>query len=102
MSTNGQGIGGATIVLTNSQQQKRYALTNAFGYYAFPGVSSNEIYAVSVSNKRYRFQPSSRSITLLGSVADVDFTGNPGSESLSGEKSGVRTTGQMEVKRSLK
>lgn len=81
-STNGQGIGNATIILKNSNNERRYALTNAFGYYAFSGVSSNEIYVVSASNKRYRFQPPTRTITLMNSLADVDFIGNTGSESV--------------------
>lgn len=85
-SVNGSGISNATVVLTNAQQQKRYALTNAFGYYGFSAVSSNEIYTVSVSNKRYRFKPSSQSITLMSSITNLDFTGNPGSETLAVKK----------------
>jgi uncharacterized delta-60 repeat protein len=82
-SANGQGIGGATVVLTDANNVSQTARTNAFGYYSFPDVSSNEIYTVRVSSKRYRFQPSSQTITLTGSVANVDFVGNPGSESKS-------------------
>jgi uncharacterized delta-60 repeat protein len=81
-STNGMGISNATIILKNSNNEKRYALSNAFGYYVFSGVSSNETYVVSASNKRYRFQPPTRTITLINSVADVDFIGNTGTESL--------------------
>jgi uncharacterized delta-60 repeat protein len=81
-SINGMGISTATVILKNSNNERRYALTNAFGYYGFSGVSSNETYVVSVSNKRYRFQPSSQSITLINSIANVDFTGNTGSETL--------------------
>jgi uncharacterized delta-60 repeat protein len=91
-STNGQGIGNAQIVLRDVNNNRRYALTNAFGYYIFSGVSSNESYIVSVSSKRYRFQPSSQSIILVGSLANVDFIGNPGSESRSAGKPAIKTT----------
>lgn len=106
-STNGQGISNATIFLTNVNNQRRQALTNAFGYYIFSGVPSNETYTVFVSAKRYRFQPPTQSVTLVNSVSDLDFTGNPGSESLvdlviGGDKSATKTPGVKEIKRSLK
>jgi uncharacterized delta-60 repeat protein len=80
-STNGQGIAGAAVVLTDENHNSRSAITNPFGYYGFSGISSNEIYTVRVSSKRYRFQPSSQTITLTVAVGNVDFVGNPGSES---------------------
>ena len=80
-STNGQGIFNATVVLRDANNNRRFALTNAFGYFVFSGVATLESYVVSVSSKRYRFQPSSQTITLMGSVSNVDFVGNPGSES---------------------
>lgn len=81
-STNGQGISHATIYLTNENNERRQALTNAFGYYLFSGVPSNETYTVGVSAKRYRFQPPTMSVTVMNSITDLDFTGNPGSQSL--------------------
>lgn len=80
-STNGQGIGGATVVLTNAGNVSQNARTNAFGYYSFAGVPSNEVYTVRVSNKRFRFNPSTQTITVTGVLSNVDFIGNPGSES---------------------
>lgn len=81
-STNGQGISNATVFLINANNERRNAITNGFGYYIFSGVSSNETYTVFVSAKRYRFQPPTRSVTLMSSVMDLDFIGNPGSLSL--------------------
>lgn len=81
IAANGQGIGGATVVLTDVAGNSQTARTSAFGYYGFFGVSSNEIYTVRVSNKRYRFNPSTQTITVTGSLSNVDFIGNPGSES---------------------
>jgi uncharacterized delta-60 repeat protein len=86
MSTNGMPISGATVVLTDARQQSRSALSNAFGYYGFSGISSNEVYTVSVSNKRYRFQPPSRQLTLLTSLTDVDFVGDPGFTGKTGDR----------------
>ena len=80
-STNGQGISGAAVIMTNANDVSQTARTNAFGYYSFSGVSSNEIYTVRVSSKRFRFQPSSQTVTVTGSLSNVDFIGNPGSES---------------------
>ena len=82
-STDGHGIGNAQVVLRDENNNRRYALTNPFGYYAFSGVSSNEVYVVSASAKRYRIQPLTQTITVTGAVSNVDFVGNPGSESKS-------------------
>ena len=101
-STNGQGIGNAQVVLRDQNNNRLNALTNAFGYYIFQGISSNETYTVSVSAKRYRIQPPMRTITLMNSVSDVDFIGTSGTESLGAEKPATKTSGIMEIKRSLK
>jgi uncharacterized delta-60 repeat protein len=96
-STNGQGIGNATVVLTGENNVSQTARTNAFGFYSFPGVSSNEVYTVRVSSKRYRFQPSSQTIILTATVANVDFVGNPGSESKNAvEDAGTTTVEPLE------
>lgn len=92
-STNGQGIGNAQVVLRGQNNNRQNALTNAFGYYIFQGVSSNETYTVSVSAKRYRIQPPTRTITLMNSVADLDFVGTSGSESKGVVVGGEKVTG---------
>lgn len=106
-STSGQGISNATVILTNANNERQTALTNAFGYYIFSGVSSNETYTVFVSAKRYRFQPPTQTITLMNSVSDLDFTGNPGGSlteirGTGDEKPATKTSGIREIKRSLK
>jgi uncharacterized delta-60 repeat protein len=103
---NGQGISNAIVFLINENNERRNAITNGFGYYIFSGVSSNETYTVFVSAKRYRFQPPTRSVTLMSSVMDLDFIGNPGSQSLvdrviGDEKSATKNSGSMEVRRPL-
>lgn len=76
----GVPISGATVILTNAQGQQQYTLSSHFGYYGFAQVFSNEIYTVSVSKKRHRFQPSSQTITLLNSLDGLDFVGNTSSD----------------------
>jgi len=94
-STNGQGISGATVVLRDASNNRRNAITNAFGYFVFSAVSTLESYVVNVSSKRYRFQPSSQTITVTGSVSNIDFVGNSGSESKIVVKGGEGTTAEL-------
>ncbi|HEV7646349.1 MAG TPA: hypothetical protein VGO50_20615 [Pyrinomonadaceae bacterium] len=100
----GQGISGVSMVLSGANGGSRYALTNGFGYYVFPFVSSNEIYTVSTSSKRYTFLPEAHTVTLLESVLNVDFTGTPnentrGAVTAIPVKAGAKSAG---VKRPLK
>ncbi len=76
-NTFGQGISGLSMVLTGPGGISRYALTNGFGYYVFPFVSSNEEYEVSISSKRYTFLPEAQTVSLISTTFDVDFTGTP-------------------------
>ena len=96
-SANGQGIGNAQVVLRDENNNRRYALTNPFGYYVFSGVSSNEVYVVSVSAKRYRMQPLTQTVTVTGSISNVDFTGNPGSDSIVAEPETKISSGAIET-----
>jgi len=103
-STSGQAIGNAQVVLRDENNNRRYALTSPFGYYSFSGVSSNEVYVVSASSKRYRFQSGPQTITLTGTIWNVDFVGDPGgskSAVIGGEKvpAEVRETGQEKQSR---
>lgn len=82
----GVPVSGATVILTNAQGQSQYTLSSHFGYFSFTGVSSNEVYTVRVSKKRYRFQPISQTITLFDSISGLDFVGNTSSDTLLEEK----------------
>jgi uncharacterized delta-60 repeat protein len=93
-AANGQPLIGLYVVLTDQNHNSQYALTNGFGYYIFSGVSSNQRYTVSVSSKRYTFQPEQQTVTLLESVSNVDFTGtaNPArNQAAVGEKAAVKS-----------
>jgi hypothetical protein len=81
------------VVLRDENNNRRYALTSPFGYYVFSGVSSNEVYVVSASAKRYRFQSGPQTITLTGTVWNVDFVGTSGGS----RSEGVITDGEKSV-----
>lgn len=68
---NGRGIYGAKMALQNQQGQIVWAITNPFGYYRFLDVPAGQNYILSVSNKRYQFQP--RTLNLVDDLTDVDF-----------------------------
>ena len=74
---NGRGLSGVEVVLNRADGTWQYTLTNGFGYFIFNYVPSNEVYLVTISSKRYVFQPDSRSVTLINSAYDVDFLGGP-------------------------
>jgi len=78
VNSDGIGIGGARILVTNSGDGSfKYALSNPFGYYSVDDLAVGEFYVVSVSHKRYSFTDNTRTFTLNDSVADVDFVANP-------------------------
>ena len=73
LRADGQPIGRARLVLTDSQGNSRIAQTNAFGYYNFEDVESGQIITVAVSHKQYIFNQPTRVINLGESVTDADF-----------------------------
>ncbi|HEV7700487.1 MAG TPA: Calx-beta domain-containing protein [Pyrinomonadaceae bacterium] len=71
-TAGGDGIAGARVTITDGHGIIRTALTNAFGYYTFYGVSAGEGYVMGVSAKRYLFTP--RLLQVFDNVSDEDFT----------------------------
>ena len=49
--------------------------TGSFGYYKFNNLPAGETYTVSVSSKRYVFNPSTRVVTPFEQITNLDFTG---------------------------
>lgn len=71
---NGQGLGGVLVSLVDGGAGgRKYAITSSFGYYTFEGVMVGETYILSVSSKRYTFNPSSLIIDLQDGVTDANF-----------------------------
>lgn len=77
-SSNGIGLRGVSMVLTNASTGDVYrGITNAFGYYIFTDLPTEDFYVISVSSKRYSFAVDTRSFTLLEDLADIDFVASP-------------------------
>lgn len=75
---NGQGIRNIRVTISGGNlAEPRTALTGSFGYFRFDGLRAGQTYVVYVSGKRYVFAESSRVVTLVDDLADVDFVGQP-------------------------
>jgi hypothetical protein len=73
----GMGIPGAHILLEGGGvSEPRSALTSAFGYYRFDGVSMGT-YMLTISSKRRVFATPTRMVILNDNVFDVDFVAEP-------------------------
>ncbi len=71
----GRGIFGATIVMTGTSGNLRYARTNPFGFYRFANVPSGESYVLLPSHKRFVFAP--QIVFVTEERGDVNFTARP-------------------------
>lgn len=77
-NTSGQGIRNIRVMIYGGNlAEPRTVLTGSFGYFRFDGLRVGETYVVSVNGKRYLFQNSTRIVTLVDEIADVDFVGQP-------------------------
>lgn len=71
-SFGGKGVSKATLTLTNMSGQSQIALTNAFGYYEFTGVSVGETYTLSVTAKGQTF--ATQLLNVQDTMTEVNFT----------------------------
>jgi uncharacterized delta-60 repeat protein len=74
--SNGMGISGVTVRLTNSLGVPAYALSSSLGYYTFYDVPVGQTYVVTPISSRYTFTPSLRFVTVMDELTDVNFTGS--------------------------
>lgn len=75
VAADGRGVVSAFVSLTDSEGNKRVAVTNPFGYYQFDGIEAGQSVLIKVVSKKYQFEP--RIITTTDNLTDVDFVGNP-------------------------
>ena len=73
LSPSGQPIVGISVGLTDRFGVTRWTLTSPFGYYQFDGVMSGQTVTLSVSSKRYLFDP--KDVGVNENLADVDLVG---------------------------
>ncbi|MDQ4120967.1 MAG: carboxypeptidase-like regulatory domain-containing protein [Acidobacteriota bacterium] len=71
LATNGRVVWNARVLLTYSNGETRAAVTNSFGYYQFKDVTTGQTYVLSVSHKRYNFDP--QVLTLNEDVREINF-----------------------------
>ncbi len=74
ITMGGVGVGNARIeVLNLVTGVKRTGTTNNFGYYIVDGLSSADLYMVTISHRRHQFFDPQRTVTLDSDISGVDF-----------------------------
>lgn len=73
---NGRGIAGARIMMTGGGANAVMAMTNPFGYYQFPNVTSGASYTFVVSSKRHQFV-NPTTLVISNNLSDFNFTALP-------------------------
>ncbi len=74
----GNGIKDVRVILVHaSSGETRQALTSPFGYYSFGNITVGETYLLTVSSKRYSFDPATRVVTLVDEISDLDWVALP-------------------------
>lgn len=77
LTTAGQGIRNAQMILINSSGERCFAQTGSFGYFRFENVPVGETYVLSVRSKRFELAEPSRVIPLSEDLRDVNFISEP-------------------------
>lgn len=75
-TASGTGIPNTLVTLTDTFGARRTALTNAFGYYSFDGITAGQAVIVSVLSKRYQFNQVSQAVQANEDISDLNFTAN--------------------------
>jgi uncharacterized delta-60 repeat protein len=75
LTQSGNPIVGLSVGLTDRSGVTRWTLTSPFGYYQFDGVMSGQTVTLSVSSKRYLFDP--KAVGVNENLADIDMVGLP-------------------------
>jgi hypothetical protein len=68
----GKGLTNARVILADSQGNTRMAISSSFGYYRFEDVAVGETYVLSVSSKRYQFNP--QAVIILEEMTELNFS----------------------------
>ena len=74
LNSNGRGISGAFVFLTDQNGVTLFARTNPFGFYRFESVATGE-YVLEASHKSYRF--ASQPISVTKGIGEVIIVANP-------------------------
>lgn len=74
VSASGYGLSGAQVVLTDQNGQTRIVRTNNFGNFRFADVPAGATYVISVTAKRFSFEP--QIVSPFDHVTDLTFAAN--------------------------
>lgn len=77
LTVSGQGIGNVRVILTDQNGTARSILTNSFGNYRFENVEVGQLYTISVSHKKYRFETPAQVVQIDDTRDDLNFTASP-------------------------
>ena len=69
----GQALRNAIVLIVDQAGVRRTTLTSTLGFYSFDNVATGVDHAMSVTSKRYRFQP--RTVSLTNNLSNVNFIG---------------------------
>jgi hypothetical protein len=75
LNNGGSPISGATVSITDAHGETRTAITNAFGFYQFDGISAGETYLLSARHKRHQFPE--QVININEDLSEVNITALP-------------------------
>lgn len=75
LTLDGNGLTNARVILTNSQGNSWMAISSSFGYYRFDDVAVGETYILTVSSKRYQFNP--QVVTVMEEITELNFSAIP-------------------------
>ena len=73
-SSEGKGVRGVRVVLTDAQGVSRVAVTNQFGNYRFDEIAAGQTIMVSVSSKKYVFAVETQVLNVFENLTEVNFT----------------------------
>lgn len=75
LTTNGRGVSGSLVSLTDPNGNIRYTTTNSFGYYRFEQVKLGGTYTLKANHKRFSF--SSQVYFIDSARTNLNFSANP-------------------------
>ncbi|HEV7698911.1 MAG TPA: SdrD B-like domain-containing protein, partial [Pyrinomonadaceae bacterium] len=73
---DGSGLRNAIVTLRGADGRTYTALSSSFGYYSFDRIEAGQSVIVSVSAKRFSFNPSSMLVNVTDNVVDLNFVAN--------------------------
>ncbi len=71
LTPDGRGLRNATVIITDSEGNRRTAVTSSFGFFRFYDVEVGSTLIMGVSSNRYRFTP--RVVQVFDTLSDVDL-----------------------------